>query len=784
MAKYTQLPDELKGGKADEADEIKTPEEPSKDESDDDIIAEAKEFFEQALTEEEEQRQLELEDIRFSGLMEQWPEALKAIREGDPSGARPCLVTDKINQYKNQIVNDIRKNRSGIKVRPVDDTADIEVAKVFEGLIRHIEDTSKADIAYDFAADGAVTSGLGYVRIVTEYVGDTFQQEIKIKRVPNRFSVYTKFKEPDGSDQKQCIISELVNRKQFQKMYPKCNTSDWNFGTGDSDWVAVDDVRIAEYMRLKKTKTKLHLLQDGNSMFADEYEEKYGNDTSMIVKTRDSEKTIVEWFKLTAYEILERTTMAGQYIPVVPCVGVETWIDNRKYLRGIVRGAKDSCRLYNYQRSTVAELLGLHAKAPYIGASGQFSGHEDVWNTANTVSYSYLEYEPVTIDGHLVGKPERQAFAGVPAGLIQDMQTSEHDIQASLGMYQASIGQDSNAKSGKALNAQANQGDTATFHFQDNHAKMIRQVGIIILNMIPELFDTALIIRTLGEDGDIGHVQHNPDQVPAMIKQRDPQTNAVKKIFNLGVGKYDVTATVAPSYSSKRQEGADWLSELVRSSPESMQIVGDLMFKAMDMPYANIAAERYKKMLPPQLQDNENEDLSPEAAQIKQQADQQVQQLTQQLDQAHQAMIAADQEAKQHVMESDSLKMQLAQEKLKSQQTQVASATQMFDLKLQAQAAIDNANHTMTQVQIDAKHKELDAKNVEVTGKETDMQVKLDQEATNTDQLVKVQEELQIVQSTTSQVLAEISQTLAELAKPKQIQMVAPSGNVYQGRIN
>ena len=674
MAKYTELGDDLKGDKADEANEIKAPEKIPLSESDDDIIAEAKDYFELVMIEEGDQRQLELDDIRFSGLMEQWPDALKAIREGDPSGARPCLVTDKINQYKNQIVNDIRKNRAGIKVRPVDDAADIDVAKVYEGLVRHIEDVSKADIAYDHAADGAVTSGLGYIRILTEYVGDTFQQEIKIARIPNRFSVYTKFKQPDGSDQKQCLISELINRKEFEKMYPDCDTSEWSFGTGDSNWSSTDDIRIAEYFRIKKTKQKLHLLHDGNSIFDDEYREQYKDDDSMIFKTRMSEKSTVEWFKLTQHKILERTTIPGQYIPVVPCIGVETWIDNRKHLRGIVRGAKDSCRLYNYQRSTVAELLGLHAKAPYIGAAGQFSGHEDVWNTANTTSYSYLEYEPIDINGHALPPPQRQGFAGVPAGLIQDMQTSEHDIQASLGMYQASIGQDSNAKSGKALNAQSNQGDTATFHFQDNHAKMIRHAGIIIINMIPEVYDTALIIRTLGEDGDIGHMQHNPDQVPATIKQQDPQTGEVKKVFNLGVGKYDVTATVAASYSTKRQEGADWLSDLVRSSPDSMHIVGDLLFKAMDMPYADIAAERYKKMLPPQLQDNQDDqNLSPEAAQIKQQAGQQIQQLTQQLDQAHQAMVAADQEAKQYVMAVDDLKGQLMQAKIQAAQDKLSA---------------------------------------------------------------------------------------------------------------
>jgi hypothetical protein len=637
------------------------------------IVERAKAFYQRAKVYESDQRKEELDDIRFSGLLEQWPPQLKAIREADPQGARPCLVVDKVNQYKNQIINSMRQNRPSIKARPVDDNGDIEVAEIYQGIIRHIEDASKADIAYDWAAEGQVTSGTGYFRIITEYVGDSFQQEIRIARIRNRFTVYfdPDSKEPDGSDQKECLITMMVKRDEFKEMYPKVELSAWNSATGDSneDWADADNVRIAEYFYIEEVKTELYLLEDGNSIFKDDYEEKYlssdkeeENETDAdlepsedsfpqpkepapkILKKRDGHKTKVKWCKVTGAEELESTEVPGTFIPVVRVIGIETDIDGKLHLRGVIRGVKDAQRMYNYQRSTVVETLNLASKAPYIAAAGQLEGYEAEWASSNRVNRAVLRYKPVNINGTLTPPPQRQGYAGVPTGLIQDMETSEHDIQSALGMYQASVGQDGNAKSGRAMNAQQKQGDMATFQFPDNQSKSIRHAGRIIMGMIPIVYDTAQLVRILGEDGTPDYVKIDPEQQQAVTKTRDAN-GVIKKIYNLGVGKYDVTITTGSGYATKRMEGADFLTQLVQSSPDLMPIIGDLLFKSMDMPYAQEISDRLKKMMPPQLQEQKDGE-SPEVQQVKQQAQQAVQQLTQQLDAAHKAMDEAEQEAK------------------------------------------------------------------------------------------------------------------------------------------
>lgn len=636
-----------------------------------DVLANAKAFFERAQAYEAAQRADELDDIRFVGLLQQWPEEIRRIRESDPQGARPCLTVDKVNQYKNQIVNNIRMNSPSIKVRPVDDNADIEVAEVYQGIIRHIESESKADLAYDWASEGSVDSGVGFFRIVTEYIGSSFQQDVKVKKIPNRFSVYRDpdSYEIDGSDQMECLITEMVTRKAFKKMYPKADPCDWASSTGDTDtWITEKEVRVAEYFWCEYAKDELLLLDNGDSIYLSEYAVKYpeGTDAPQVIDRRAAERKIVKWAKCSGAEVLEESTFAGSYIPVIPVFGIVTVVDGRMYWRGIVRGAKDPQRMYNYNRSTIAESLSLTIKAPYIGATGQFKTASRRWQNANRVNYAYLEYDPVTTNGQIAPPPQRQGFAGVPTGLLQDIETSEHDIQAGLGMYQASIGQDSNAKSGRALNAQRQQGDVATFHFPDNLAKSVAHAGRIIVDIIPKYYDQQRVIRILGEDGSQEFAQIDPSQ-PEAVREVPDENGAVKKIYNLGVGKYDVIATSGASFASKREEGAEFITQLVQSSPDLMPIVGDLLFKAMDMPYADEISERLKKMMPPQLQEQPEGGESQEVIAVKEQASQIIQQLQEQIQAAQAAMAEAEQEAQVLVARADNAEAKAEIDAIKAQ---------------------------------------------------------------------------------------------------------------------
>ena len=127
----------------------------------DDILADAKEAFRLCQEREADNRRDALDDLTFARLAEQWPAEIRKAREED---GRPCLTINRLPAFIRQVVNDARQNKPQIKCHPADHDADVDTAEILNGLIRQIEATSKADVAYDTALESAVTMGFGYFR--------------------------------------------------------------------------------------------------------------------------------------------------------------------------------------------------------------------------------------------------------------------------------------------------------------------------------------------------------------------------------------------------------------------------------------------------------------------------------------------------------------------------------------------------------------------------------------------------------------------------------------------
>lgn len=586
--------------------------------TDDKLLEIARKRYKLALDRDSDARNARLDDLRFSVLLEQWDEQIKNNRENDPNGARPCLVVDKTNQYVRQIVNDIRQNRPAMKVRAVNDDGDEDVAEIIQGLTRHIEDQSRADQAYDWAAESAVRCGLGYFRLVTDYVTeDSFDQDIIIKRVIDINSVLIdpNSTEPDGSDMKYCFITDTMSKDEFEEAYPKADPIDFSTDK-DIEWFGEQRVLIAEYFYLEPATKNVLFLEGGTVKTEEQYwaDVKAGGVKLPILKTRQTTVNVCKWAKLNGKEILEQKDFPSRYIPVFPVIGNEGFVDGKRVLSGVVRAAKDSQRLYNYVRSAFTEAVALAPKAPFIAAAGQIENYEE-WETANTTNHAVLRYDPKAVGGIAVPPPQRQPFAGVPAGLVQDMEIAERDIQSTMGMHEASKGELGPERSGIAIQSLQAKGETSTFHFRDNLARSIQHLGRVVVEMIPKIYDTQRTLRIIGEDGEHDHARVNPEQ-PDPVQEQADESGAISKIYNLGVGTYDVTVTVGPSYATKRQEFVNMVGEMFARNPQLMATVGDLYFRNIDMPGADVIADRMKKMLPPQLQDapEGQQEIPPQAA--------------------------------------------------------------------------------------------------------------------------------------------------------------------------
>jgi hypothetical protein len=582
----------------------------------DPIITLAMERFKTTAEAEFEGRKAAKDDMEFY-VSNQWPDQISQDRQTD---GRPCLTINRLPQFVRQVTNDQRMNRPSVKVIPVEDS-DENVAKIYEGLVRHIQEASQADIAYDTACQTQVICGRGFFRIITDYCNEeNFDQDILIKRIKNPLTVYVDPAsiEPDYSDARFMFIVEDLSKEEFKSMYPKAEViSDTSFmsrGDGASTWATEKAMRIAEYFTVEDEVKKLYQLASGEIVAeVPEGEE--------AVKEREAVTKKVIWRKISCVEVLEEKDWAGKYIPIIPVLGDDLDVDGKRYIKGMVRDAKDSQRMYNYWASAQTEAIALAPKAPFIAAEGQIEGYEAMWAAANTKNYAVLPYKPRTIDGTQVPAPQRITAEPPVQAMVQAMKQAGDDMKAITGIYDASLGARSNETSGKAITARQKSGDVANYHYVDNLGRSIRHLGRCLIDLIPKIYDAPRVVRILGEDGEGANVP---------INQPTSGADGVNQIYDVTSGKYDVVVETGPSFETKRQETADAMATVLQANPELWQVAGDIFVKSLDWPNADKLAERMKKMLPPQLQDNANP-IPPQVQQQLDQSKQMIQQLTEAL---------------------------------------------------------------------------------------------------------------------------------------------------------
>jgi hypothetical protein len=448
------------------------------------------------------------------------------------------------------------------------------------------------------------------MRVRTDYISeDSFDQEIYIDPVDNPFTVYfdPNSVAPDGSDADRCLITTMMLKEEFRKLYPDADDGGTSFtqrGTGDSqsEWITKEDIRLAEYYYTVREKATLYLLSDGSATFADDKDffkrlDAYG---ITVIDKRDSFKKTIKYCKMTAVEVLEERDWAGKYIPIVPVYGRHIVIGDKRKKFGMIRYAKDPQRMYNFWQTSITEGVALAPKAKWLLAEGQDEGHENDWSNANIKSFPLLRYKQTDIDGRPAPAPVRLQPEPPQAGIMAAAMGVDNDIKAIMGVFDpAQLGQGN--ISGKALNGQQQQVDLTNFDYYDNLTRSISHIGKICLDLIPKIYDTERVMRIIGDDG-------KPELLT--INQRD----SVGRVLNdISVGQYDVVMETGPGYNSKRQEAVDNMLPLLSAAPELMQVAGDLVFRNMDWPGADIIADRLaasnpmaqiddKSKVPPQVQ--------------------------------------------------------------------------------------------------------------------------------------------------------------------------------------
>lgn len=645
----------------------------SKDEvenkNDDAILSEVKDNLKIAEDQWQENYQRGIEDKEFVTVKgAQWENGAIARRS---DAGKPSFEINLLRAYCGQQINTQRQNRPQAKIVPVDNGADPDIAKLIEGLIKDTEEASDFESVADVAAENAVYSGLGFIRIITDYVSeDSFNQEPRFMMVTNPQAVYIdpQSKTFDGSDMNWAIVGEWIDKDAAEKQYGE-GLADFDL-ENYSNWCNDSEnlVRIIEYFKREEVSDKLLMLDDGTiglqSELLEELKISEAELSEFIQNERDTTRTVIKWYKVSGNKVLDKTEFPGKYIPIVPVYGGVTFVEEKRYIFSLIHFAKDSQRLYNFWKSTEAEVLQQTQKYQDkpVASAEAVKGYEDQWQ--NPEKYATLFYNQVSEHGEIQQAPYRMQGSSPPVAVLNAAESSKQAITDILNMHAPIMGADSQEVSGVAIGMRQRQSETAQFHLQDNLNKSIRHSARILLGLYQKLYTVPMMRRIIGVDGEAKTIQLFDKTAEGILA-------------DVTVGRYDVRMDTGPSYNTQREQNFQMIMQLLQMNPQLFAIIGDILLQNSPLLNAKEISERIKKTMPPNLL-GDGDQINPEQAKAQiQQMDQVIQKMTGDLEQLQKLVDDKDQDR-----QLEMVKTQLQAEKdIKVAQINAASRSDVQELR-------------------------------------------------------------------------------------------------------
>jgi hypothetical protein len=585
----------------------------------DPIVEEARKRFDRCAEWESSYRKKFIDDIKFEyGDSEngyQWPVEKFNDRTRQ---SRPCLTMNMVNQHNKMISNQARKNKSSVKFLALGNGATKESADVYRDIMRHIEHQSQAQTAYTIARGFQIGPGRGWIRLVTDYVEGSMDQEIYIEAVNDPLSVYMDpdCKKRDGRDSKFAHVFDDMPLDDFYAAYPKYEgaIADAPLGIGsmDSDWTNKDHVRVCEYFRKVPRRGKLiSFVHQGQRHTIDhdvlkrlvrDPGQRRGIIDNPETKVRDTLEWSVEWYLIVGQQIIDHTEWMGKYIPLIPVLGDMTVINGQLDIKGHTRWMKDAQRMYNYNTSAQVEFVALQGKTPWVAPVKAIEELESIWNTANVANHSVLPYNHMDLEGASevpIPPPQRTDPPNAAPAYQAGMDTALQQIMLTSGQFQNQMGMMGNERTGAAIDKRQQQSDTAIFHFQDNYGDALVCLGCMVIDLAPHIYDTKRVLQIQGDGGVDYELEIDPTLREGYLKQQGHNNEVVKRVFNPNIGRYDIAPSVGPEYGSNMEETADALTLILTQAPGLTGIIGDLLMASLPFDKAQEAAARLRRMVPP-----------------------------------------------------------------------------------------------------------------------------------------------------------------------------------------
>lgn len=612
--------------------------------------------------------------VRNHGEHAQWEDSEWDDRKSQQP-PRLTLTENLLGPFANQVANDLKQADFGAQVKPKDSGTDVQLAEVRQGLHRGIQQIGGLNNAISRAIDDLINGGLGCWRFITKFADPmSFNKEIEYLEADP-----TRLLHGDGTNRKS-NFSDVTDSAYFQPYTKEAFKAEFPnddpdaFLSGDSTSILWGDKatgpRVTEYFFKKESPDTLvkctedpqtadllrfAKVRSGGTYYLSDFKEKL---SEMLTATelkvddfiakdeagepikRKTTKCQVWWAKLGAKRVLKKEKWPGYFIPNFLATGRTVTVNGERKYYGLCEPAVDVQKSHNYAFSALVERAGLAPKAQvFMPIEGMDAKYQQIYDNISTYS-GIVPYKSRDKAG-AIEKPSREAPIQSDPAFINLRQMTLQGIRDVLGMWETSLGAQSNEKSGVAINARERQADTGNFDWGANLAKAAEHCFQATDEILAKVYDVPTQIRIVGED--------DKEKViwAAALEEGDPNPNGY---HDLNQGKYDLLCKMSPSADTKREDQMRGMEMLFQNNPalaaglapeyiaiqdwKNAQGMADIAKKirATQFPGVDFGEQEGQQQIPPQVQQ-----ALQQAQMQAQQAAEELQKIKPEMDRAHQA---------------------------------------------------------------------------------------------------------------------------------------------------
>lgn len=500
-----------------------------------------------------------------------------------------------------KIIGDLRENPVQVDFKPEDDNREDD-ADFLDGLYRTSCRDNVSIEAFDNAKSETVVCGVGGWELYAtyKYKRDGSKKQV-IKRRPLYEANNQVFWDPnakhlDKSDAKYVSVLKAYSRDGYIDLVNELTGEDIeninvnSFASPEHSytfpWVSDDEkFYVTNFYHSEKVTQKVYTLTDPFgvelTLNEDEYQGKIDDlidDGYEIESESEIETRKVKKYIASGEKILKTYDIPGSEIPVVPSYGERNFVEGTEYYEGVTKLAKDPQRLRNFQLSYLADIVSRSPRPKPIMVHEQIKGYEFMYED-NGADNNYPYYLQNRFDhngrelplGPAGAMPEQQ----VPNALIQSIALSREAVEdvANPGLPQDIADPDVSGKAVLALQARL---DEQSIVYQQNMKFAMRRDGQIFASMASVIYDSERREMVTSRDGKTSYIN-------VMEPYVDQDSGEMRTRNNLQNIDFEVWADIGPDYSTRSEQTAEKLLNMIQMVEQGDPIRNILILKALKL---------------------------------------------------------------------------------------------------------------------------------------------------------------------------------------------------------